>query len=450
MMEDNITNYTFDDSLEIQGLFGNTPNIQQLDDDKISGTLLIKNGVGELNILGKIEKVDYTLPTSGVIINNENLLRYSNEGYIYGFLENGNIIRLDKFYMKDYKTSFPGLERASYDVEKIRSIIGKTDNFDFPSNYAYISINSLVYWGFTNQFFPPHNLSTVGPNVPVGSFDYKNLYFSLEICPSRFHKTNARNQNVITTYNSLTFKIIFPTTCSDEQLEAISEEINKFIIILTHHASYISKIQKDLKSEKLNISSSVISHHGDKSDIADYSSIREPLSYQNIQSGFDFQKYLTNYLSKSFELNVMINSFLMNINGNLVVENSLLSYSNAIDIYYRNATYTTNNKLIKNFKDKLSRFIDEIPPKIRSLFFSSTDKKDFFVKATKTTRDFLVHGIHSESNFVLNDVRLTLLVINLDWLVYITILTKLGIDEATILNVLKNYHIPVSENDILS
>ncbi|WP_010008383.1 hypothetical protein [Leuconostoc fallax] len=118
MMEDNITNYTFDDSLEIQGLFGNTPNIQQLDDDKISGTLLIKNGVGELNILGKIEKVDYTLPTSGVIINNENLLRYSNEGYIYGFLENGNIIRLDKFYMKDYKTSFPGLERASYDVEK--------------------------------------------------------------------------------------------------------------------------------------------------------------------------------------------------------------------------------------------------------------------------------------------------------------------------------------------
>ncbi len=67
----------------------------------------------------------------------------------------------------------------------------------------------------------------------------------------------------------------------------------------------------------------------------------------------------------------------MNINGNLVVENSLLSYSNAIDIYYRNATYTTNNKLIKNFKDKLSRFIDEIPPKIRSLFFHPPIKKIF-------------------------------------------------------------------------
>lgn len=436
----NLTEITFNDEIDILGKFSLIENMNDWEGNNIDGSLIFKDGSARLKILGNFPNPKNAEARSPIEIGGNNELQSSTEASIYGFLSNGNYIKIESFMLSNTSDNYPGLKTSEYKIFRLRIFNYVPKKIDEKFDYYKIDINNLVYWGSLPHFSHGTDYSTVSPSIDLGLFEKDNLSFSLKLEPGKFIK---HDQHHLEIFNRLNF-IIEPTDSpTNSQLNSVAEDLNKIVSILINAPSYVRSIRGSLKSDALQ--TTVISSFGNVKDLSKFVPQTNQLSYFHLQS--EFSEILKTFFIRDEELNSIVSTVFTNISVRNTVESRLVNNSSAIDILYKNRRFSDNTK-VKNLKQKLKLFISDLPGSVRSSFFETEEESSLFCEQIKSTRDYFVHGINPRES-ILRDVKLLSETNKLDYILIAYVCLKLGIPEENITEYLRNQKLSISENDII-
>ncbi|MDI6666567.1 hypothetical protein QMA56_02460 [Leuconostoc falkenbergense] len=440
----NIVEITFDDELDIMGKFSKIQNHSEWDGTEVDGELSIRQGTSYLKILGKIEKNDSTEKQISKQIGSNNEVSNSNDGFIYGFLENGSYVKLDTFFLSRSADSYPGFRTSQYKILKLTFFkftpIKVTDVFEFYK----IDINNLVHWGFFPNFFDDKDYSKIIPSTDLGKFEYSNFSFNLKLQPGILFKRDENNRHHFEIFHQLKFEVNPSIKLNITSISKISDELNKLISILMYLPSYVSSIQCFDNTKRLL--STTISTHENIKIPRKYLPQAESTSYFKLEN--EFPNILNSFLSRNEKLSAAISSVYANISIRNTTESRLVNDCSTIDILEKSGTVPSNHKS-QYFLAKIKRFTKSLPQEIQIAFFKSDNERLSFCKKVKDTRNFLVHGKSSKEPTILKDVDLISASITLDWLLLAYVYNELHIPLQNIIDFLSKQRLSVSKDEII-
>ncbi|MBW0438096.1 HEPN domain-containing protein [Lactobacillus crispatus] len=388
------------------------------------GKLEYKNGIASIEVATAIQQKS---DKSGGTYNIEN----ESDGVIYGILEDGTFVRLNKFHCNHWVRHIPGFSTATYtayDIDFSKEIF--TQNSLLNYSWIKITLDSLSTIG---SFIIPDINQLKGkdqPLVKIGTTDNFDAYLSYEWK----HSNNG--------IAGITYKTNI-TVDLDLKIKRYSNDAYVFFNNFRNFLSVLNDFQVNITSIRyINEQGNTILLRLYKSSLTDRNG---KLDYLNVcHNELYFQEYrdklltiFKNINNADNKFNLLVQNYIYNIDDELSLDSALINYVNAVDIYMNGRKYS-NGKPIRNLASKFKFWIKELPNTLYSLFFD-VEKRDHedpkikkFITSIVDTRDYLTHYEKQNSAFLLNDSNRLDYIIFLRALIHVYILYKYGIPENSI------------------
>lgn len=388
------------------------------------GKLEYKNGIASIEVATAIQQES---DKSGGTYNIEN----ESDGVIYGILEDGTFVRLNKFHCNQWIHHIPGFSTATYtayDIDFSKEVF--TQNSLLNYSWIKITLDSLSTIG---HFIIPDINQLKGKDqqlVKIGTSNNFDTYLSYEWKQS----------------NNGIAGITYKTTINvdlDLKIKNYSITANSFFNKFKNFLSILNDFQ-------INITS--IRYIDEKEDTvllrlynSNFTDRNKRLDYLNVcPNELYFQKYkaqlstiIQNIINTDKRFDHLVQNYIYNIDDELNLDSALINYVNSVDIYMNGRKYS-NGKTMSCLASKFKFWINELPNKLYGLFFDvekkghKDPKIDKFITSIVDTRDYLTHYEKQNSVFLLNDSNQLDYIIFLRSLIRVYILYKYGIPEQNI------------------
>lgn len=351
------------------------------------------------------------------------LLQNSHEAVIYGYLENGLTIRVNKYvasYYKDSITIFKGEFLVfNFDILNYTNI----SDFDFPTSTIYLRFNNLYNW---LREIPNKQL-----NFAEIECEGHNLLLKLE-----GYKTTKQIQKEKVQIELMPQIILKMDNYSYALVQSFIKKLTDFFTILSNtvfnvtHEEYVKSINTWKILSRFHFQTNFNENNSQFTNINQLNFV-----YQNVKSNLN--SLLLNYLKLSNTENdhyPLLESLLIFLESNQSDLSSFLNYINAIDSSLKNEEFS-NHKKIKNLKDKVRRMINSIPNPLKKQFFKNDESLSEFTDSVVDTRDYRIHKDKSNSVYLLNDpASLMNATTKLHYCIYVYVLQEIGISESLIIS----------------
>lgn len=372
------------------------------------GKLVIKNGRIILYIVGSEELLN----------NNGQIINSSNDGVICGKLSDGIHFQSRNFALNGFQMNFKGIPSISYKIYSFVEFSKSNINHD---NYGKVILNIDK---LSKYLYLPQIFNNKIPGYVLGDVKYKGHIYTISLNfnsdPERYlNKMRDVNQRWI----NLVIQAHFDEWYRDKYMIPLSEEITKFIRIMTRLRINITNVKKFIHSHIYFF----VSESRTYKRLTYYAPFHH-LSY--LYNRNNFRAILNRFLNRTTNLNALVTSILTSMSTNyLPIQTNLINLTDGIQIYYSNFEKNIGHSLW----NKIDYLILMTPIKICSLILRSLPGEKL-ADNIRITRNHIVHGSHEDDHYghLLTDVELPIQVNMLKWLIYSRILLDIGVPPENI------------------
>ena len=325
----------------------------------------------------------------------------SSQQYIYGFLEDGTYVRLNKYTSSNRRLALPGSSATnyiSYETDFSRTSFAKEELADD----VWITINSLSELA---SFIIPKELENVETLNNVTKRIVELPAFDL------FLKVLYTQKKTMTSYNvNVNVALEVKPHDGEKEIDILNfvKKFESFISVINDSQMDITAIKffKNKRCTKLRLPYSTVTEENSTKDFSRLCQISR-LNFGYYQENLsDIFKVIND---QDIKLNRLVSNYMYNINHELNIDSSLLNYVNSIEFYLRAEKYQ-NGKNIESLYNKIKCFIERLPNELYCIFFNESigpknTKEISFIKTIVNTRNYLVHGKGEDSAFLLSNFQ---------------------------------------------
>lgn len=418
--------YTLNDSFKLLGYF----SINQFNPnnkDLIPGIFSFNKGICTLEVFNNFYKPSANGNISFPITS-------SNDGLIFGILEDGIRIKINKYLSQNFTQHFPGFPKSSfliYNYDMYSPISNPHSSWTFNPNYLLLRFNNLFNW--------IRELPNADKKLATIQLD--NDTFNIFI--QSYETSQQVEMEKIQIIKSPVLKISWDDTFKQSAVNCLISKLTNLLTLLTDSVFQITQVQyiKELGNSLRETRNSFV-----RSDIDP--NIKFTLNpaliivYHQIEDHFEkvLQTYLN--LTKSNSSYPLLQSLLLFLNSNQNDNSNLLNYINSIETAFKNKHYSSNGKKISSLKGKIKFFMGEIPEDLLDKMFNQQSDREAFIRSLVDTRDYLVHGDKASSDYLLDQLGINVALEKLHLLVYVYVLLDLKVPKDL---VIKNFSIPYAQ-----
>lgn len=359
----------------------------------IPGFLKRKDGITTLQI-DDIPLKEGTGPQKHSILQEEYINNYEDDHEWYGVTWDSKLLfRFNKYYFTNRTNStrndYINWGGVSTWLVTDFEILNLFTNMDEVLQMS-LSIDDIYeYFGFHVS----ENELKKCQFIEFKSLKYQDLNFTLKV--GEVKNSQYGNRQIIKTCDA---RVVFEFSQKIDKDTAFEIAIltRDLFQILTDEKVGLNQIILGKKVTRKKPSPRVIDHR--KNWIVSQkfmSKIKKPkIYYGNLETDYrklqgNFNEILENYFGNR-SLQALIRTFLITAQVKIPINTVLITLASGIESYLKNATYPSNGKKIKNFKDKLKKVVDIVG------FNYNLCDKEFFLDKIKDSRDYFIHGDKAE------------------------------------------------------